>query len=108
MKALSAPWLRTFLTVLGGLEGVGRFNQIAHLVADFGLFWVLRDCLISTVKKRVGYEASLAHVESDIETVEEMAISLTFRGFSDKLFIFAEIFIDILLECAKEGGFESD
>ena len=40
--------------------------------------------------------------------VEEMAISLNFRGFSDKLFQFAEIFIDILLECAKEGGFDDE
>ena len=43
-----------------------------------------------------------------IEELEEMAIGLTFKGFSDKLFIFAEIFIDIMFECAKECGFDND
>ena len=35
-----------------------------------------------------------------------MAVSLKISGYSDKIFTFAETYINILLECAKQGGFE--
>ena len=43
-----------------------------------------------------------------MKTIDEMAINLKFSGYSDKLFNFAEIFIEIMLECARKEGFESD
>ena len=71
------------------------------------MFQVMKDCLIQTVQKRVGYEASLAHLEFSVSNTDEMVFSLEFKGFSDKLFVFAETVIDIMLECAKEGGFDN-
>ena len=73
---------------------------------DFALFAVMKDCLESTVNKRIGYEAKLANVEFSFETVEEMVIRIKITGYSQKLFDFAQNFIDIMLECAKPGGFE--
>ena len=41
-----------------------------------------------------------------MESVEEMAVRLKLSGYSDKIFEFAETYIDIMLGCAKQGGFE--
>ena len=41
-----------------------------------------------------------------METVEEMAVRVKLSGYSDKIFEFAETYIDIMLGCAKQGGFE--
>ena len=68
----------------------------------------MKNCLMETVSKKVGYEAGLANVGFDFEIVEEMAIRIWISGYSEKLFNFAEIFIDTMLECAKKGGFEHD
>ena len=35
-----------------------------------------------------------------------MGVHLRFSGYSEKIFEFANTYIDIMLECAKEGGFE--
>ena len=35
-----------------------------------------------------------------------MGIHLKFSGYSEKIFEFANTYIDIMLECAKKGGFE--
>lgn len=66
----------------------------------------MADCLDQTITKRVGYEAQLANVGYAFESVEEMAVRVWISGYSQKLFEFAETFIEIMLECAKPGGFE--
>ena len=73
---------------------------------DFALFAVMKNCLTEAITKKVGYEAGLANVGYEIEIVEEMAIRIWISGYSQKLFNFAEILIDTMLECAKQGGFE--
>ena len=37
-----------------------------------------------------------------------MAVKIRIQGFSDKLFEFAQTFIDIMLECATKDGFDSE
>ena len=43
-----------------------------------------------------------------MSSIEEMAVNLRIKGFSDKLFEFAAAYIDIMLECARPGGFDED
>ena len=73
---------------------------------DFALFRVMQDCFRQKVTKYVGYEAQLAHVSFSLDTVEEMAVSLTVTGFSDKILVFAETYIQLLLWCAEPRGFD--
>ena len=73
---------------------------------DFALFGVLKDCMESTINQRVGYEAQLANFSYSFESTEEMGIHLRFSGYSQKIFTFATRYIDIMIECAKKGGFE--
>ena len=37
-----------------------------------------------------------------------MAVKIRIRGFSDKIFDFAQTLIDIMLECATKDGFQSE
>ena len=67
----------------------------------------MQDCFRQKVTKDVGYEAQLAHVSYSLRSIEEMAVHLRISGFSDKLFEFAQSYIDILIECAKDNGFKS-
>ena len=48
----------------------------------------------------------LANCCYEMESVEEMAVHVRITGYSDKLFDFAQTFLDIMFECAKEDGFE--
>ena len=73
---------------------------------DFALFDVMKRCLKQTITKQVGYEAKLANVTYKFSSVEEMAVRIKITGYSEKLLQFAELFIDIMLGCAKPGGFE--
>jgi len=61
----------------------------------------MADCLEQTVEKQVGYEAEMAEMTYSVNSVEEMAVSLNFGGYSDKLFDFAEAFLEIMKDCAK-------
>ena len=70
------------------------------------MFSVLSDCIEQTVNARVGYEAQLAGFSSQFCSTEEMGVHLRFSGYSEKIFAFATTYIDIMLECAKPGGFE--
>ena len=40
------------------------------------------------------------------ESVEDMAVRIKITGYADKILIFIKMFLDIMLECAKPGGFE--
>ena len=67
----------------------GKPRTYLETPEDFALFKVMRNCLMETVTNRVGYEAELANVSFKIESVEEMAVKVTFEGYSDKLVDFA-------------------
>ena len=54
----------------------------------------------------MGYEAELADMNWDIYSEQDMAINLEFKGYSDKIFEFAEAFFEILFSSAKKDGFE--
>ena len=43
---------------------------------DFALFAVMKNCLMETITKKVGYEVGLANVGFEFEIVEEMAIRI--------------------------------
>ena len=60
----------------------------------------MKDCLNQVILKRIGYEASLANLETKLSNIDDIGINLEFSGLSDKLFDYAEIVIDILIECA--------
>ena len=75
---------------------------------DYALFRVMHDCFNATLTKLIGYEAKHAHVEYSMKSYEEMQICINIKGFSDNLLKFAVEYIDILLACAKENGFERD
>ena len=68
---------------------------------DFALFQVFRDCFSQKLIKQIGYEAELAHMRYSFQTVEEMAINIKIRGYSDKIFEFIKIYIELMLSCAK-------
>ena len=74
-----------------------NFLETPH---DVAMFEIAEDCFESTMNKKVGYEAGLANISYDIENVEECAIDIEISGFSQKIFNFAELFIDILLTSA--------
>ena len=40
-----------------------------------------------------------------MDSLEEMAVKLSITGFSDQIFTFAEKYLDFLIECANEDGF---
>jgi secreted Zn-dependent insulinase-like peptidase len=63
---------------------------------------IVEDCFESTMLKLVGYEASLANIDYDINEVEDCAIKVSIQGFASKIFLFAEMFIDCLLEYANK------
>lgn len=72
---------------------------------DFALFDVMVNCLKSTVNRRIGDEAKLAHIDYDFESVNDMAVNIKISGFSDKVFLFAEMFLDIVRTCGRQDGF---
>ena len=64
----------------------------------------MKDCLNQLILKEIGYEASLAMMETKLSNIDDMAVCLEFSGFSDKLFEYAEIVIDIILNYAQQCG----
>ena len=61
-------------------------------------------CYEDVLRKSVGYEAELANIYTNVNTdmLDDVSIDFTIEGFSHKIFVFAELFIDTLLDCAKE------
>ena len=49
---------------------------------EFALFKVMKDCLNETITKKVGYEAMLANVGYEFDTVHEMAVRVWISGYS--------------------------
>ena len=90
------------------LPSSNKYRTFLQSPGDFALFSVMKDCLNHIIQDRVGYEASLAHLDVSLTNVDDMAVCLELTGFSDKLFAYSEIVIDILLEHAKEGSFDRD
>lgn len=72
---------------------------------DRALLYVLTDCLKQQVNKEIGYEANLASIEYSAKGFEDQGLQLRFEGYSDKLFVFATKFLEIMKKCAREGGF---
>ena len=65
------------------------------------MFNVMENCLDSTMNERIRYEAELADIEVQFSAVDEVTVDFVIKGFSQKIFNFAETFIDILLECSE-------
>ena len=49
-------------------------------------------------------EFELANIYTNVNTdmLDDVSIDFTIEGFSHKIFVYAELFIDTLLDCAKE------
>ena len=105
---------KSFLDVLLRIrQPEERYNSAGKPVCfletpkDYALFKVMTTCLEDKVTLLVGYEAELADMTYEITSNEEMAVCLRFSGYASTLLRFAETFITIMLESAKEGGFET-
>ena len=69
---------------------------------DVAMWSIVEDCFESTMSKVVGYEATLSNIFYDIKNVNDCAIQIQIQGFASKIFLFAEMFIDCLLEYANK------
>jgi len=88
-------------------EDEGDSSSFLKTAKDKAKFSVLVDCIIDRVNKEVGYEANLAHISYEVKRFAEMGLSLALEGYSDKIFNFAAIFVDLTLSCAQDNGIES-
>ena len=86
---------------------MGKTVSFVQTAADFALFKVLKDCLTAEITSKVGYEASLAHCNFELNSLDEQAIQIKIHGFSDKLLDFAQICLDIITRCAMKDFDES-
>ena len=80
-----------------------RPNTFLESPKDFALFRVMKDCLKQTVINKIGYEAMLAHMKYSLSSLDDIAVKIEVSGYSDRLFEFAGLFLDILFECAESG-----
>ena len=69
---------------------------------DIAMWHIVEDCFESMMLKLVGYEAKLANITYDIDILEDCAIQIIIQGFASKIFLFAKMFIDCLLEYADK------
>ena len=63
------------------------------------------ECLKAVITENVGYEAQLANINYSFESIDDMGIRINTNGYSDKIFEFTKIYLDMMYECAKEGAF---
>ncbi len=68
-------------------------------------FTVYTDCLVEKVTEEIGYEAVLSDISYSIKSFENVGFKVKFSGYSDKLFIFARIFLKLMVK-VRETGFE--
>ena len=52
----------------------------------------------SQINEKIGYEASLANLTFETNLVDGCALDIRIFGFSQKIFEFATLFIDYLIE----------
>ena len=45
----------------------------------------------------------LAHMKYSLSSLDDVAVKVEVSGYSDRLFEFAGLFLDILFECAENG-----
>ena len=79
-----------------------RPNTFISSPKDFALFRVMKDCLKQKVIKEMGYEAALAHMKYSLISLDDLAVKIEVAGYSDRLLNYAEIFFNILFECANQ------
>ena len=70
------------------------------------MFKVLQSCLATVVTETIGYEAKLAEINYNFSNIDDMGVSINITGYSDKIFEFAETYLDILFEHAKPNSFD--
>lgn len=63
------------------------------------------ECLKAVITENVGYEARLASIDYSLESVDDMGVRIKTSGYSDKIFDFTKILLDMVFECAKAGAF---
>ena len=75
---------------------------------DFAAFEITKGCLHATVTKKIGYEASIAELEYGLSLVDEIAVRLNINGYADTILNFTEEYLEVMRDCAQEGGFEKE
>ena len=68
---------------------------------DYAMFAVAKDCFVSQINQSVGHEASLANINFETDLLDGCVLDIQINGFSQKLFEFAGLFIDNLMEFAS-------
>ena len=65
------------------------------------MFRILKSCLKTVVTETVGYEASLAEIKYKFESLKDIGILISIKGYNDKVLDFAKIYLDTLMAYAK-------
>ena len=65
------------------------------------MFRVLKSCLKSVITKEMGYEASLAEIYFKFQSLEDIGVRITVRGYNDKVLEFAKMYLETLVACAE-------
>ena len=81
-----------------------RFNEEGKPVnflqtpMDYAMLAIAKDSFESQINEKIGYEASLANLTFETNLVDGCALDIRIFGFSQKIFEFATLFIDYLIE----------
>ena len=65
---------------------------------DYAMFVIAKDCFESQINTKIGYEAGLANLTFETSLVYGCALDIRINGFSQKIFQFAYLFIENLIE----------
>ena len=65
------------------------------------MFRILKSCLKTVVTETVGYEASLAEIKYKFESLKDIGILISIKGYNDKVLDFAKIYLDTLMAYAQ-------
>ena len=75
---------------------------------DFAAFEIMKGCLHATATKTIGYEAKLAQIHHEMFLVDEMAVRILIHGYSETVLKFVEEYLNLMRDCAQQGGFEKE
>ena len=60
------------------------------------MFRILKSCLKTVVTEEVGYEASLAEIKYKFQSLKDIGVLISIKGYNDKVLDFAKIYLDTL------------
>ena len=90
----------------GRLTENGKQLTYLKTARDQIMFRVLKSCLKSVVTETIGYEASVAGICYKFQSLEDIGVRITIRGYNDKVLDFAKIYLDTLIAQAEPQSFD--